>query len=79
LKNHTWPGNIRELANVIERSSESDVKGSVLRLADQLERGRNDSNANLTLGRSRKTTYHSHPRTFRWIIEGEKGGADSWD
>jgi DNA-binding NtrC family response regulator len=37
LKNHTWPGNIRELANVIERAV-IHCEGSVLRLADQLEK-----------------------------------------
>ena len=36
LQNHSWPGNIRELSNVIERAV-INTEGSVLQLADKLE------------------------------------------
>jgi len=75
LKNHTWPGNIRELANVIERAV-IHCEGSVLRLADQLEkRDGHDSNANLTLEEIERQHIIRILEHSGWIIEGEKGAA----
>ena len=75
LKDHTWPGNIRELANVIERAV-INCEGPVLRLADQLEkRDAQDSNANLTLEEIERQHVIRILKHSGWIIEGEKGAA----
>jgi len=75
LNEHSWPGNIRELANVIERAV-INCEGSVLRLADQLEkRDGHDSNANLTLEEIERQHIIRILEHSGWIIEGEKGAA----
>jgi len=75
LNEHTWPGNIRELANVIERAV-INCKGSVLRLADQLEkREEHDSDAKLTLEEIERQHVIRILEHSGWIIEGEKGAA----
>ncbi|PYS67319.1 MAG: hypothetical protein DMF69_23405, partial [Acidobacteria bacterium] len=75
LKDHTWPGNIRELANVIERAV-INCKGSVLRLADQLEKPvDHDSPANITIEEIERQHIIRILDHGGWIIEGENGAA----
>jgi formate hydrogenlyase transcriptional activator len=75
LKDHTWPGNIRELANVIERAV-INCEGSVLRLADQLEkRDDHDSSANITMEEIERQHIIRILDYTGWVIEGEKGAA----
>lgn len=75
LKEHPWPGNIRELANVVERAV-IHCEGSVLRLADQLEKPtERDSLANITLEEIERQHIMRILDYTGWIIEGEKGAA----
>jgi PAS domain S-box-containing protein len=74
LKEHIWPGNIRELANVIERAV-IHCEGSVLRLADQLEKPTDRDTFAITMEEiERQHIIHILDYTG-WIIEGEKGAA----
>ena len=75
LEEHTWPGNIRELANVIERAV-INCKGSVLRLADQLEKPTDrDSSTNVTIEEIERQHIVRILDHTGWIIEGEDGAA----
>lgn len=77
LKRYPWPGNIRELQNVIERAV-INTPGTVLLLADKLERS-----AVVDSGEHRSQSLREIEREgilrvleeVRWKIEGEKGAA----
>jgi chemotaxis protein methyltransferase CheR len=74
FKDHNWPGNIRELSNVIERAV-IHCEGPVLRLADQLEKPTDrDSFANTMEEIERQHIIRILDYTG-WIIEGEKGAS----
>jgi len=75
LKEHTWPGNIRELANVIERAV-INCEGSVLRLADQLEKpAERDPSFTITMEEIERQHIIRILEYTGWVIEGEKGAA----
>jgi PAS domain S-box-containing protein len=76
LLDYSWPGNIRELANVIERAM-INTEGTVLRLADQLERPAaiGFSSARQTLEDLEKQYILQVLVTTEWRIEGPKGAA----
>jgi transcriptional regulator with GAF, ATPase, and Fis domain len=81
LKNYPWPGNIRELRNVVERAV-IVTEGSKLRLLDSLESTRLNPPADAdaaNLGETLEDSQHNLilqtlKRTY-WRIEGPYGAA----
>jgi len=93
LKTYHWPGNIRELQNVIERAVVLS-KGSVLRLGSDLLPARNAApaeqvvslnnqqsagDAHSTLEQVEKRYILNILEQTSWVIEGERGAAKILD
>lgn len=78
FENYNWPGNIRELENIIERSMIIS-SGSVLHLADKLETSEPEIDSTLT-SNSLSEIEHAHIlhvlESTRWKIEGKNGAAE---
>src|SRR6185369_1538043 len=75
LQSHTWPGNIRELANLIERSV-IHSQGNVLRMVDRFERTLDDGTASVkSLDEVEKDHIISVLEQTGWRIEGISGAA----
>jgi PAS domain S-box-containing protein len=76
LQDYSWPGNIRELANVIERAI-INTEGEILRLADQLNRPRATEIPPLqqTLIELERQYILRILEETGWRIEGPKGAA----
>jgi PAS domain S-box-containing protein len=74
LKEHSWPGNIRELANVIERAV-IHTQGSVLHVADQFESVEGESTPTQTLEEVEREYILRTLESTGWRIEGKHGAA----
>ena len=74
LQAHSWPGNVREVANVIERAV-IHTQGSVLHLADSLEQAREESPATLSLEEMEREYIIRTLENTGWRIEGPFGAA----
>ena len=73
LQNHHWPGNIRELENVIERAV-INTQGPVLRLTDKLQ-APNVSNRTMNLVEIEHDHIVQVLEKANWKIEGKNGAA----
>ncbi len=76
LKDHTWPGNIRELANVIERAV-IYTQGNVLNVVDVFEQAKEQSQLSAMKSLEqveREYIMHILEHTS-WRIEGPRGAA----
>ncbi len=77
LQEYPWPGNIRELENVIERAVISS-SGSSLRLADRLEnpeKGKTKKGEMKTLEEVEREYILQTLEETNWRISGESGAA----
>ncbi|MCM3905384.1 MAG: sigma 54-interacting transcriptional regulator [Pyrinomonadaceae bacterium] len=74
LEAHSWPGNIRELANVIERAV-IHTQGPVLHLADSLEQAKEESPALLSLDEMEREYIIRTLENTGWRVEGLYGAA----
>jgi formate hydrogenlyase transcriptional activator len=75
LKRHQWPGNIRELQNVLERAVLM-TKGSVLDLRTTgLMAGRVDCPSGKTLVDARRAHILATLRKTNWVVSGPHGAA----
>lgn len=75
LQAHSWPGNIRELANVVERAV-IHTKGSVLKVLDRFEEVAEDpSSAVKTLEEVEREHITRVLENTGWRIEGPHGAA----
>jgi formate hydrogenlyase transcriptional activator len=75
LKRHHWPGNIRELQNVLERAVIM-TKGPVLDLrAIGPIAGRAGSSSGKTLGDARRAHIMATLRKTKWVVGGPHGAA----
>ena len=75
LKAHSWPGNIRELANVIERAV-IHSQGNVLQLADRFDQPLNEAvESPLSLEKVERDHIVRTLENTGWRIEGPHGAA----
>lgn len=74
LQAHSWPGNIRELANVIERAV-IHTQGSVLQVVDRFESLVNESTLTQTLEEVERDYIIRTLEKTGWRIEGKYGAA----
>ena len=77
LKQYTWPGNIRELQNVIERAV-INTQGTILQLADQLDYTvavDSTKNQKRSLQEIERDSILNALEETSWRIEGAKGAA----
>lgn len=74
LKDHSWPGNIRELANVIERAV-IHTQGSALHVVDQFEPADDDSVPTQTLEEVERDYILRTLESTGWRVEGKHGAA----
>jgi PAS domain S-box-containing protein len=74
LQKHSWPGNIRELANVIERAV-IHTQGSVLHLIDQFESVESGSTPIQTLEEVEREYILRTLESTGWRVEGKHGAA----
>jgi len=74
LKDHSWPGNIRELANVIERAV-IHTQGSVLHVVDQFEPQDDESAPTQTLEELERDYILRTLESTGWRVEGKHGAA----
>lgn len=74
LQQHSWPGNIRELANVIERAV-IHTHGSVLQVVDQFELVADDSVPTQTLEEVERDYILRTLDSTGWRVEGKLGAA----
>ena len=77
LKRYTWPGNIRELQNVIERAV-INTQGTILQLADQLDSALevdSTKNQKRSLQEIERDSILNALEETSWRIEGAKGAA----
>jgi PAS domain S-box-containing protein len=78
LGDYSWPGNIRELANVVERAVINST-GRVLRIADQLEPLATSESASAkakTLAEVERDYIIRTLEEVHWKIEGQHGAAE---
>jgi len=76
LKNYDWPGNIRELENVLERAVISS-SGPKLRLADQLININKDSkNTGRTLVAVEREYIIQVLEEVKWKVSGKNSAAE---
>jgi formate hydrogenlyase transcriptional activator len=79
LQDYSWPGNIRELSNVIERAV-INAQGPVLHLAEKLEPSlalNVSANNAKTLAEIERDIILQRLEETRWKIEGPHGAARS--
>jgi chemotaxis protein methyltransferase CheR len=79
LQNYSWPGNIRELSNVIERAV-INTHGPVLVLADKLDVPRENNslpNETKSLEEMERDFILQRLEQTGWKIEGTGGAAES--
>jgi PAS domain S-box-containing protein len=74
LQEHSWPGNIRELANVIERAV-IHTQGSVLHVVDQFESVEGESTPTQTLEEVEREYILRTLESTGWRVEGKNGAA----
>ena len=74
LQDHSWPGNIRELANVIERAV-IQSQASVLQVVDRFERVAEQSAPTQTLEEIERDYIIRTLENTGWRIEGKYGAA----
>jgi transcriptional regulator with GAF, ATPase, and Fis domain len=75
LEYHDWPGNIRELQNVIERAV-IITKGSELTLGTmELMKQTSDSGSNKTLAAAEKAHIMATLQETNWVVGGRRGAA----
>jgi transcriptional regulator with GAF, ATPase, and Fis domain len=75
LEYHDWPGNIRELQNIIERAV-IVTKGSELTLGTmELMKQTSDSGSNKTLAAAEKAHIMATLQETNWVIGGRRGAA----
>ncbi len=74
LQEHSWPGNIRELANVIERAV-IHTQGNVLHVVDQFEPVEDDSAPTQTLEEVERDYILRTLESTGWRVEGKHGAA----
>src|SRR6185369_15442438 len=75
LQAHSWPGNIRELANVIERAV-IHAKGSVLQVVDRFEQAPEEASVSIkTLEEVEREHIIRAMENAGWRIEGQYGAA----
>jgi formate hydrogenlyase transcriptional activator len=75
LEYHDWPGNIRELQNVIERAVIIS-KGSELTLGTiELMKQTSDSGSNKTLAAAEKAHIMATLQETNWVVGGRRGAA----
>lgn len=74
LRDYSWPGNIRELANVIERAV-INTQGAVLRVVDQLEASQAEESQRKTLEEIEREYIIGILSDAEWRIEGPSGAA----
>jgi PAS domain S-box-containing protein len=74
LQDHSWPGNIRELANVVERAV-IHSQGSVLQVVDRFELVADDSTPTQTLEEVERDYITRTLENTGWRIEGKYGAA----
>jgi PAS domain S-box-containing protein len=74
LQEHSWPGNIRELANVIERAV-IHTQGSVLHVVDQFESVEGESTPTQTLEEVEREYILRTLESTGWRVEGKHGAA----
>ena len=74
LQDHSWPGNIRELANVIERAV-IHSQGSVLEVVDRFEPVADESAPTQTLEEVERDYIIRTLENTGWRIEGKYGAA----
>jgi formate hydrogenlyase transcriptional activator len=74
LQDHSWPGNIRELANVIERAV-IHTQGSVLHVVDQFESVEGESTPTQTLEEVEREYILRTLESTGWRVEGKHGAA----
>ena len=74
LQEHSWPGNIRELANVIERSV-IHSQGSVLQVVDRFEPVADEAAPTQTLEEVERDYIIRTLENTGWRIEGKYGAA----
>ncbi len=75
LEEYSWPGNIRELENIIERAIISS-SGNVLRLAEKLESDETDqlsTGRRKTLPEMERDYIHETLEETNWQVEGKNG------
>src|SRR5829696_2803331 len=75
LQEHSWPGNIRELANVIERAV-IHTQGSVLHVVDQFESAEGESTPTQTLEEVEREYILRTLESTGWRVEGKHGAAE---
>src|SRR5215213_689353 len=75
LQEHSWPGNIRELANVIERAV-IHTQGSVLHVVDQFESVEGESMPTQTLEEVEREYILRTLESTGWRVEGKHGAAN---
>jgi PAS domain S-box-containing protein len=79
LQAHSWPGNIRELANVIERAV-IHAKGSVLQVVDRFEEAADETSVSIkTLEEVEREHIIRALENAGWRIEGPYGAAKHLD
>lgn len=77
LTRYHWPGNIRELQNLIERAVIL-TQGNTLNVpSEELERGRviNNPNRSMTLKEAERTHILATLKETNWVLSGPKGAA----
>ncbi|HEU4767297.1 MAG TPA: sigma 54-interacting transcriptional regulator, partial [Pyrinomonadaceae bacterium] len=74
LQDHAWPGNIRELANVIERAV-IHTQGSVLRVVDEFEPVEDELTPSQTLEEVERDYILRTLESTGWRVEGKHGAA----
>ena len=75
LQAHSWPGNIRELANVIERAV-IHAKGSVLQVIDRFDEPAEETSVSIkTLEEVEREHIIHAMEDVGWRIEGQNGAA----
>ncbi|BBO80883.1 hypothetical protein DSCO28_14490 [Desulfosarcina ovata subsp. sediminis] len=75
LRNYHWPGNIRELENVLERAV-INSSGSKLRLVDNLKPKQNLANANRTLAAIEREYIFRVLEQTHWKVSGSNSAAE---
>lgn len=81
LQNYPWPGNIRELENVIERAV-INTRGSKLRLADKIDTGRDEKMPAAlrgTLSQIERDYIVQVLEETDWKVSGKNGAAEILD